>query len=218
MPIPEHEHQAGKSPRQLVRDRVYGELKSAILNGVLQPGEKLEEAQLRAWLNVSGTPIRQALHLLTLEGLVQTSPQSRTSVIAPRPDETKEHLQVIGVLMTGMITLAFPHITEPDRAELLDLIDGVLDKLAGSDVPALTRAAQRYYGKVVSLCPNAVLIQLTQQVSAALSYHVNTAYEGLNADWAQLAEDYRALRAAIAGSDRRAAEAATKRIFQLRGA
>lgn len=206
---------SGAAPRQLVRDRVYAQIKAAIIDGVLLPGEKLDEAALRSWLDVSGTPIRQALHRLTLEGLVETAPQSRTTVIAPRPDQALEHLQVIGVLMTGLIVLAFPRIGESDRQDLIGLIDGVLDAIAEGEVSAVTRAAERYHGTVMSLCPNHVLNQVTRQAAASLTYQVNLAYHGLDTSWSQLADDYRALRVAIASSDARGAELATKRIFLL---
>src|SRR3954452_18488595 len=96
VPIPEP---AGNpaAPRQLIRDRAYTAIKTAILDGSLLPGERLDDAELQRWLAVSRTPIRQALYALTLEGLVETAPQSHTRVVSPRAEKARENLQTIGV-------------------------------------------------------------------------------------------------------------------------
>src|SRR4051812_7069075 len=100
MPIPTLLNES-EPPRELARDRVYSQLKEAILTGVLLPGERLDEAELRQWLQVSGTPIRQALHTLSVEGLVHSAPQSHSAVIAPRPEDAQQTLQTIGILLAG---------------------------------------------------------------------------------------------------------------------
>lgn len=56
-------------------ERVYDTLKDRLLSGVMLPGERLEPAALAEELNSSVTPVRDALHRLTGERLVE----SRTS-------------------------------------------------------------------------------------------------------------------------------------------
>lgn len=55
-------------------ERVYDTLKRRLLSGALMPGEKLEPAVLADELNSSVTPVRDALHRLTGERLVETRP------------------------------------------------------------------------------------------------------------------------------------------------
>ena len=56
--------------RTLLRDRVTDKIRTAILDGTLEPGERLHDDQLIAWLGVSRTPIREALAQLAGEGLI----------------------------------------------------------------------------------------------------------------------------------------------------
>jgi DNA-binding GntR family transcriptional regulator len=49
---------------------VHQALRSAILTGVLAPGDRLVETQLAEWLQVSRTPLREALRQLQQDGLV----------------------------------------------------------------------------------------------------------------------------------------------------
>ncbi|WP_017298800.1 GntR family transcriptional regulator [Nodosilinea nodulosa] len=51
-------------------EQVYHALRSAILTGALSPGDRLVETQLAEWLQVSRTPLREALRQLQQDGLV----------------------------------------------------------------------------------------------------------------------------------------------------
>ncbi len=68
MPIPKGFH----SPIQLTaRERAYTQLQRWIIDGTLQPGEKLNDADLAEALGVSRTPVREALQLLEMQGFVE---------------------------------------------------------------------------------------------------------------------------------------------------
>ena len=56
-------------------DKVFKKLEEEILNGALKAGENLTELRISARLGVSRTPVREAIHRLEQEGLVQLTPQ-----------------------------------------------------------------------------------------------------------------------------------------------
>lgn len=214
MPIPEPAS-GSEPPRELVRDRVYTQVKNAILTGVLLPGERLDEAELRDWLQVSGTPVRQALHTLSLEGLVQTAPQSYSAVIAPRPEQALETLQTIGVLLAGATLMTLPRLDAGARAELAGMADSVIDCLEVGDVPAITSAAEAFFTLILHACPNPVLVEIIARSGPSLSYHVSVAHHGLEADLVDLARGWETLRTALERHDDRSVVAATKRVFRV---
>ena len=57
-----------------LRDVVFRTLRQAILTGEMKPGERLLEIHLANRLGVSRTPIREAIRMLELEGLVVMVP------------------------------------------------------------------------------------------------------------------------------------------------
>ena len=59
---------ANKGPTY--RRRVYSTIKDAILSGLIGVEKPLVEEQLAAWLNISRTPVREALAILEHEGLI----------------------------------------------------------------------------------------------------------------------------------------------------
>lgn len=69
------------------RERVYEYLKSAILSGRMNPGEKLAEEHVGKTLGVSRTPVREALHKLGSEGLIK--PRKKRGFVVSR-DSTEE--------------------------------------------------------------------------------------------------------------------------------
>lgn len=58
-----------------LREVVFHTLRKAIIQGELQPGERLMEVTLANKLGVSRTPVREAIRMLELEGLVVMIPR-----------------------------------------------------------------------------------------------------------------------------------------------
>ena len=75
--------QLTENPSLLRREIAYERLKDALQHGDLEPGEVLSETRLSLALGISRTPVREALHQLAQEGLVQVIPGRAVTVAAP---------------------------------------------------------------------------------------------------------------------------------------
>src|SRR5690606_4762822 len=53
----------------------YACLREGIVEGRLEPGRRIREAELAAWLGISRTPLRYALSRLELDGLLEMLPR-----------------------------------------------------------------------------------------------------------------------------------------------
>ena len=71
---------------QNLHEAIFLKLRALLVEGSIAPGSKLNERELAEQLNVSRTPIREAIRLLEAEGLVIARP-NRGSVIAPLAPE-----------------------------------------------------------------------------------------------------------------------------------
>lgn len=76
--------------KQTVSERVYEQLRGLIVMGELAPGEALDQRQLADLLEVSRTPLRQALIRLGQEGLVESRANSSARVALLSRSEAKE--------------------------------------------------------------------------------------------------------------------------------
>lgn len=73
-------------------------LENAIVTGEFADGERLDETRLAKRFNVSRTPLREALHLLTASGLVEMIPRRGTFVRQPSIIEMIEMFEVMAEL------------------------------------------------------------------------------------------------------------------------
>ena len=84
-----------------LRDVVFNTLRQAILTGELKPGERLMELHLAKRLGVSRTPIREAIRMLELEGLVTMIPRKGAEVSRISRQDISDVLEVRGSLPRG---------------------------------------------------------------------------------------------------------------------
>lgn len=84
-----------------LRNKVFKYIKSQIINGGYGPGETLLESKLADELGVSRTPIREAIRLLEMEGLVETTTKKGTNVLGISQQDV-EDIYTIRQLVEGL--------------------------------------------------------------------------------------------------------------------
>lgn len=95
-------------------ERVYAELRSAILCGELEPGERLRTAALAERLGTSRTPVREALVLLDGDGLVELEPRRGAIVRTFDPADLVDLYEVRALLEARAAQRAATRITPSD--------------------------------------------------------------------------------------------------------
>lgn len=115
MPVPiDH----SKPVRMNAKESAYHQLEQWIIDGTLQPGEKLTDTELAQALNLSRTPIREALQLLEVVGFVKMIPGKATTVTQVDKGDIKHLLPPLAVLQALAAELAVPNITEEQISRL----------------------------------------------------------------------------------------------------
>ncbi|HEU5320076.1 MAG TPA: GntR family transcriptional regulator, partial [Methylomirabilota bacterium] len=133
-------------------EEVYRSLRHAILDAVYPPGVKLVEAEVASALATSRTPVREALHRLELEGLVERSPGTLgVRVVALSRAEVEEIYGVRAVLEGYAARLAAPRTMPADAARLGALLDESERALAAADEAWLLRVNTRFHAAVDAL-------------------------------------------------------------------
>lgn len=104
-------------------DRVYTRLRDAILNAELRPNKRLVENELSLWLNVSRTPIREALVCLEKDGLVER--KNGWTVREHTPFEIQAQLECRMMIEGYAARLAAGRRSEADLRELRTFADAM---------------------------------------------------------------------------------------------
>ncbi|WP_058741413.1 GntR family transcriptional regulator [Curtobacterium citreum] len=213
MPVP----RTAPTEHQLLRDTVRHKIHAAIMDGTLEPGERLNDDELIAWLGVSRTPIREALSQLTRAGLIEMAPNRYTRVTTPKPEEVVEAMQTLGVLFGGVVRLAVPRLTAAARRRIVAQLDRTIAELESHDVASVNRDALDVFGLYVDACGNPDLQRVCRDTMDGLAFRLRLPNLDELIDWDRMTEDFRRLRAATESGDNIAAELATEAIHLLPG-
>lgn len=162
MPIPKT---TAVTPRSLLRDDVYQALRDAIVDGTFEPGERLRDQELEAWLGVSRTPIREALLRLARVGLVSAKP-GRATIVTPATGKSITDAQQIAASMHDLATrLAGPSVTPESLAAMEAANADFARALEGGDVEGALRSDDAFHGVLTGLSGNAMIDDVLEQAT-----------------------------------------------------
>ncbi len=116
--------------RTSAQQRVYDAVKRDLLEGVIRPGERIFDAELCARLQVSRTPVREALLALEREGLIRIVPRQGYFASEISLREALDAYQLRVLLEPIATAMAAKRITPTELERLRELADVALD---GSD-------------------------------------------------------------------------------------
>lgn len=121
-------------------EEAYVRIEAAIMDGTLEPGERLRDPDLVEWLGISRTPIRHALDRLAEQGLVEMERNRYTRVAEFDIEGVLEAVQVAGDLWAGSALRGIDSWAAEDD-EFIAEIEAALVDAARTDDPARFVAA-----------------------------------------------------------------------------
>lgn len=145
-------------------------LRSLILVGEYGPRERLVEGQLAERLEVSRTPIRQALAKLEAEGLVEVAPNRGAVVCSFSIEDVWETYDLRAVLEGHAARRAASGIREPELAELRRLA-AEMERVAWEghfadheeEIRWLVTTNQEFHGVIITASRNGRLEKLVRR-------------------------------------------------------
>ncbi len=143
-------------------------LRTMIVEGELAAGEKLNERELAERLSVSRTPLREALKLLTAEGLVEHLPNRGALVVQLSADDVTHAFEVMAALEGLSGELACARISEAEVAELSALNYEMRAHHARRDLSAYYRVNAAIHRGINRAARNPVLTQTYDRLNARL--------------------------------------------------
>ncbi|MGU3411976.1 GntR family transcriptional regulator [Microbacterium sp. M1A1_1b] len=212
MPVPSTQPAA---ERKLLRDTVQDKIRDAIMDGTLEPGERLNDDDLIAWLGVSRTPIREALAELARAGLIEMAPNRYTRVAAPSKDELLDAYRTLGVIYGGVVRLAVPRLKDGERKKIVAMIDRSLASLDKDEQAKVAHDGADLYSMWAGSCGNPSLEQLCRSTTDGLAFklRVPELAELIPADVVR--PELQKLRDAVVAKDPIAAELAMEAVHLL---
>lgn len=143
-----------------LRDVVFKTLRENILKGILKPKQRLMELQLAEELGVSRTPIREAMRMLELEGLVVMIPRRGAIVAEITKKDLEDVLEVRCALEELAVALACAKITKQQIEELKQTVLEFQHAMEDNDITSLAEKDVAFHDIIFAATNNPRLIQL----------------------------------------------------------
>lgn len=148
-----------------LRDAVYNKLRQSILTGEYPPGERLMEVHLGDKLGVSRTPIREAIRMLELEGLVTMIPRKGAMVAQITEKNMSDVLEVRKALDILCVQLACERISPEMIRDLKDAGEAFEKAVATNDNRKIAQADIDFHNVIINATGNDRLMSLEDSLS-----------------------------------------------------
>jgi DNA-binding GntR family transcriptional regulator len=122
--------------------------------GRLAPGTVIKDGELADRLGVSITPVREAIVLLSAEGLIDISPNRTRRVTDVTQKNALELIDVMCVLACAGVEWGVPNLTGADLARMRQRLDEMLAALGAGDGGAAAAAGADFSTIMISACGN----------------------------------------------------------------
>lgn len=183
-----------------LRDVVFNSLREGILTGELKPGERLMEIHLANRLGVSRTPIREAIRMLELEGLVTMIPRRGAEVANISRQDLEDVLEVRRALDVLAVTLACERITD-EEVDKLEIAAKEFEQFTKEkDATTIADADVRFHDIILMASRNNRLIQMVNNLAERI-YRYRLEYIKDSSTHSRLIEEHTAILSAVKSRD-----------------
>jgi len=140
--------------RQGLAHGICEQLQQLIYSGEIAPGERLNEAALALRMGTSRGPIREAIRMLTGIGLVVAVPNRGVFVRQISVREMLEIYELRALLLGFAAQQAAEHMSDADRAEFEQLLDGMDAACEADDGQRYYQLNLRFHALLMAQCRN----------------------------------------------------------------
>jgi DNA-binding GntR family transcriptional regulator len=189
--------------RRTASDHVAAALREAILTGVFEDGEELNQVALARHFEISRVPIREALRELQAEGLVRQKAHKRAVVTTLTNERIDELFDLRSTLEVYMLERAILNIGEADLEEL----DALVERMETvADHREWLRLNRQYHTRLYEPSRAVYTLELTEQIAARATRYLYLRSGGRGVERVKEANaEHVALLDAVKGRDLRRA-------------
>ena len=155
-------------PRAALHEQVAHRLRQMLVESRILPGAKLNERELSDVLNVSRTPLREAIKMLAAEGLVELLPNRGAIAVELTEADVLNTFEVMAGLEAQSGELAAQRITDAELLEIKALHFEMLAAYTRRDLPSYYRLNSAIHSAINAAAKNPVLTATYKQVNARL--------------------------------------------------
>jgi DNA-binding GntR family transcriptional regulator len=146
--------------KKTLHEEIANNLREMIMSGELREGDKIKENELCDMMGISKTPLREALRVLSAEGLIRLIPNRGSYVTTPTFEEIKEMFDVMVALEGVCARTAVEKMSDQDFIKLENLHQKLEKNFERKDQKEYIRQNNLYHAFVQELAGNKTLNQI----------------------------------------------------------
>ncbi|MCX8117751.1 MAG: GntR family transcriptional regulator [Desulfobacterota bacterium] len=163
--------------QKTIRKKVYDYLREKLLSGEIPPHERLIETKIAKEIGTSRTPVREALHNLEIEGLIESIPRVGYVVKSTSEKEVEEICEIRRVIEELAIQWAMGKARDRLIEELKENIAQAESKVASGEVKAFVELDAQFHEIIAKHSGSQRLLELAQTLRRhMLRYRVQSIY------------------------------------------
>lgn len=147
-----------------LKSYVYQYISEKINSGLLTGDDKINEVQISEELDVSRTPIREALVQLASDGYLENIPRKGFKVKRIDTKTTIELYEIIGALDGKAGSLSIDYVTDEDIAEMSKLLQDMHHMIISDHHEKYNDLQLKFHEVYISKCHNFELISLLKKL------------------------------------------------------
>ena len=194
---------------QTKTDLVYERLRTAILNGEMRPGERLNIDAMARQLGISKIPLREAIQRLAGQGLVVQPNPHAASMVAPLSLREMRGVYLARGALEGLAArVAAETISDGELAALTELHEQMAFRYQRGTLAPLSDLNRQFHNTIADATRYATLRELTDLTLLRVQ-HYRVGIRVAPA-WDQVIQEHAAILAALRAHDPVAAEQAAR--------
>lgn len=164
-----------------VTDAVYERLKTDIMSGVYRPGQRLMETEVAEKLEVSRTPVRDAMIRLEQDGLTTIKPHRGIYVRKLSPKDVQDYYQLRAVLEGLGAKLATQNATKEDHDKLQHMLEDMHNILEShknaKHFKEMATINNQFHQLIFDIADNQVLAQTRETLANTIALVRSTSWQ-----------------------------------------
>lgn len=181
-----------------LRHKITEDIRKAIFQGKLNPGDRLREVEISKQMGVSRGPVREAIRMLEQEGLLVSLPYKETTVADISGEEVRNVLNPIRLIIeTYAIRKALPNIGEHELERMASFVADMKEGALQQNLDKIVDSDLAFHEYVLSLADMPGLLSTWTSIYNRIHLHFmiqGKAYKDLNDLWKEHDTLLRAIR------------------------
>jgi DNA-binding GntR family transcriptional regulator len=151
-------------------EHIYERLKAMAMTFAIRPDTRVNEVELSRALNVSRTPLREALNRLMVEGFLTRAPNKGFTGRSLDAKQIYDLYELRRALETWVVRIACERASDEELAALEDFVKSSIKRRERTDAAELLELDEQFHERVAELTRNREMVRALKAINARIHF------------------------------------------------